>query len=166
MQTIAKGSGELKKTIAELGHVIDGYAAIATASLGRQPPAQPTLQQVAPKAVPQLVGKARVPVLSVQLDVRPDRDYGELPHVAKVQPQIGLVGGVNVPKKIVVEDSFGQVWPSSPLSAACALWPACASPVARTVAFKRGIQAPPTAPAPCSGTHSWSRATTTCGRTP
>lgn len=56
-----------------------------------------------------IAGKTRVPVLTADVEVRPDAMYGELPYVRKVAAEVDFVGGVNVPKKVAVIDNFNHV---------------------------------------------------------
>ena len=48
-----------------------------------------------------------VPVASIPLDPRPDRDYSHVPRFAGFGPLVEGVGGINRPKKVVARDDAG-----------------------------------------------------------
>lgn len=110
LQVVASRSKQLKDIIAELAVVIRGYEEIAAANVVNSRPGQQfTLAAIAPEATGHLRGKTHVPVLTAAVAVQPDGRYDDVPYVAKVQPGVRLVGGINKPRQIIVEDNFHKV---------------------------------------------------------
>lgn len=112
MQEVCHSSAELNATVEELRCVTGAYISIAlkhptedNVKKGRCSFKQMDLG----KETAAIAGKARVPVLTVPVEVQPDGRYGELPYVRKVAPEVDFVGGVNMPKKMTVTDSLNQV---------------------------------------------------------
>lgn len=52
--------------------------------------------------------KVRVPPPTMTLDLRPDGDYREVPHIVKFQSEFTLASGISMPKIIAVQASDGQ----------------------------------------------------------
>jgi hypothetical protein len=112
LQEVCRASAELSKTVEEHRAVTQAYISIAmkhptegNIKSGRCSFAQMDLN----KEAAGISGKVRVPVLTCPVAVQPDTQYGELPHVKRVSPAVDFVGGVNMPKKMSVIDSFNQV---------------------------------------------------------
>ena len=51
----------------------------------------------------------QVPVITLSIPISSDGDYKDLPQVAKVYNEVMFPGGINAPKRIIVEDNFGRV---------------------------------------------------------
>lgn len=106
-----QSSTELNATVEELKCVTKAYISIAL----KHPTEEHTKgrcsfkQMGLDKEITAITGKTRVPVLTVPVEMQPDGRYGELPYVRKVVPEVDFVGGVNMPKKMSVIDSFNQV---------------------------------------------------------
>lgn len=112
VQNVARASKELKTTVSELKDVVRGYKELAAAKVPQDKINNRdtvSIASVALHASGLIRGRSTVPVLSVAVQVQRDRDYADLPYVAKVHPMIKFVGGINAPKKVVVEDSKGKV---------------------------------------------------------
>jgi hypothetical protein len=136
VQDVSSSSAELKAAVAELRAVVAGYEAICMQrpTEEHQRNNRSTLKQMGlGRAAEGIAGKCRVPVLTQPVAVRPDAVYEGLPYVTRVLPDVFFVGGINLPKKVVVQDSFGQVcacactiaasmFGSAALTAKCMLW--------------------------------------------
>ena len=111
LQAVASHDVSLKAIVTELESVVDAYTTIATKKLKPVEFASATIATIAPQAMRMIAGKRHVPVLSVSVPKRPDCDYQGLPYVARLQPAVCFVGGINAPKQITVTDNYGKVCP-------------------------------------------------------
>lgn len=87
------------------------YTALATSDRGEKPKSGSKINVKDSPAATQLasaLSRYRVPPPTLELPIAADKDYSRVPIMAKLEPTIGIAGGISAPKILTVVASNGE----------------------------------------------------------